>query len=66
MHGYHQRYLRVDVTDGTARSLPLEESVLRRFLGGSGLGTWLLHQEAPVGCGPLSPESPLIFCFSPL
>jgi aldehyde:ferredoxin oxidoreductase len=64
--GYHGRYLRIDVTCGRAEAIPLGEPVLRRFIGGVGLGTWLLHREAPTGVDPLTPESPLIFCFSPL
>jgi aldehyde:ferredoxin oxidoreductase len=66
MGGYHGRYLRIDAGSGTATWLPLPEDVLRRFLGGVGLGAWLLHREAPPGVGPLAPEAPLIFCFSPL
>src|SRR5438067_11360098 len=66
MHGYHGCYLRIDVGSGTSQRVPLLESVLRRFLGGAGLGTWLLHREGPPGADPLAPESPLVFCFSPL
>ena len=47
MFGYHGRYLRIDLTRGTADEVPLAEEVLRRFLGGVGLATWLLHREAP-------------------
>ena len=46
--------------------MPLEEAVLRRFLGGVGLAAWLLHREAPKGVDPLAPAAPLIFAFSPL
>jgi aldehyde:ferredoxin oxidoreductase len=66
MFGYHGRYLRVDLTAGAAAWAPLPEHVLRRFLGGVGLGTYLLHREAPAGVDPLSAEAPLVFCFSPL
>src|SRR5438105_8809384 len=66
MHGYHGCYLRIDVGSGTSQRVPLLESVLRRFIGGAGLGTWLLYREAPPGVDPLAPEAPLIFCFSPL
>jgi aldehyde:ferredoxin oxidoreductase len=66
MFGYHGRYLRIDVTDGSARWVPLPEAVLRRFIGGVGLGTWLMHREAPARVDPLAPEAPLAFCFSPL
>lgn len=66
MHGFHGHYLRIDLTDGTSQRLPLPETVLRRFLGGSGLGVWLLTREAPAGVDPLAPEAPLVFAFSPL
>src|SRR5216684_1400994 len=66
MFGYHGRYLRIDLTTGNSQWKPLAEDVLRRFLGGVGLATYLLHREAPAGVDPLAPESPLIFCLSPL
>ncbi|HKA07300.1 MAG TPA: aldehyde ferredoxin oxidoreductase family protein [Gemmataceae bacterium] len=66
MFGYHGRYLRIDVSTGRAEFIPLPDGVLRRFLGGVGLGTWLLHGEAARGVDPLAPCSPLIFAFSPL
>jgi aldehyde:ferredoxin oxidoreductase len=66
MFGYHGRYLRVDLSSGTAAWRPLPESVLRRFIGGVGLAAWLLHREAPAGVDPFAPEAPLVFCFSPL
>ena len=49
MFGYHGRYLRVDLTTGASCWMTLPEHVLRRFLGGVGLATWLMHREAPVG-----------------
>src|SRR5215475_9573749 len=64
--GYFGQALVVDVTDGTAATLPLPENVLRAYLGGAGLGTWLLHRLGPPGADPLSPEAVLAFVFSPL
>src|SRR5438874_10180166 len=66
MFGYHGRYLRIDVSTGSATWVPLPEDVLRRFLGGVGLATYLLHRESPAGVDPLSAEAPLIFSLSPL
>lgn len=66
MFGYHGRYLRVDLTDGSASWVPLPEDVLRRYLGGVGLGVYLLHREAPAGVDPYAPAAPLIFSLSPL
>lgn len=64
--GFHGAYLRIDLTTGQRDRISLAPSLLRRVLGGVGLGTWLLHHEAPVGVDPLAPEAPLIFSFSPL
>ena len=66
--GYFGRALVVDVGDRAAVSapLPLDDAVLRAYLGGVGLGTWLLHRLAPPGVDPLAPDAPLAFVFSPL
>jgi aldehyde:ferredoxin oxidoreductase len=64
--GYFGRALVVDVTSGTSRSQPLPDGVLRRYIGGSGLGTWLLYQLGTPGADPLGPAAPLAFVFSPL
>jgi aldehyde:ferredoxin oxidoreductase len=66
MFGHHGRYLRIDLTRGTSEAVPLPEAVLRRFLGGVGLGTYLLLREGPPGIDALAPEAPLIFSLSPL
>ena len=42
-----------------ASRIELSEHVLRSYLGGVGLGTWLLHELSPAGVDPLAPEAPL-------
>ncbi len=64
--GYFGRTLVVDASDGSARAISLPETVLRAYVGGAGLGAWLLHHLAPAGADPLEPGSPLAFVFSPL
>jgi aldehyde:ferredoxin oxidoreductase len=64
--GYFGQALVVDVTDGTSETLPLTGEILRAYLGGAGLGTWLLHRLGPPGVDPLGPGAPLAFVFSPL
>jgi aldehyde:ferredoxin oxidoreductase len=64
--GYFGRVLVVDATSGTSRVGPLPDSVLRDYIGGSGLGTWLLYQLGTPGADPLGPAAPLAFVFSPL
>jgi aldehyde:ferredoxin oxidoreductase len=64
--GYHGSYLRVDVSSGTGKRVPIDESVLRQYIGGSGLGVKLLMDEGAAGMDPLAAQAPLVFAFSPL
>ncbi len=64
--GYHGRYLRIDLSTETYETLAIPAEVLRAFIGGSGLGTWILHRESEDHQDPLSPAAPLVFAFSPL
>jgi aldehyde:ferredoxin oxidoreductase len=64
--GYHGRYLRIDVSSGMGEYVPLDDALLRQFIGGSGLGVRLLLDEGAGQMDPLAPEAPLIFTFSPL
>ena len=65
-HGYHGAYLRIDVSQGVVERVPLDEALLRQYIGGSGLGVRLLLDAGAAGMDPLSPEAPLVFAFSPL
>jgi len=65
-YGYNGRALIVDIGLRESRHAPLDESVLRRFIGGAGLGAYLLYKHCPPGVEPLAPENPLIFVCSPL
>src|SRR5688572_20250320 len=77
LYGLHGAYLRIDVTrlhadarrcgeaDGVDR-VPLDETTLRDFLGGSGLGVRLLLEAGTAHLDPLDPAAPLVFAFSPL
>ena len=64
--GYHGRYLRIDVSTGASEYMPLSDTVLRQYLGGSGLGVKLLLDDGAAIMDPLAPEAPLVFAFSPL
>jgi len=66
LFGYHGSYLRIDVSNGTVDYVPVAETVLRQFIGGSGLGVKLLLDEGAAILDPLAPEAPLVFAFSPL
>ena len=66
MYGFHGRLLQIDLTSRSRRWVALEETRLRAFLGGIGLGTSLLYDLAPAGVEPFSPANPLIFTTAPL
>ena len=66
MYGFHGRVLQIDLTSGKSSWRELEESRLRAFLGGLGLGTSLLYDYAPQGVEPFAPDNPLIFTSAPL
>src|SRR5207249_1860334 len=66
MHGFHGRLLHVDLSTGQSVWHDLEQSRLRAFLGGIGLGTSLLYDFAPPGVEPFAPANPLIFTSAPL
>lgn len=64
--GYHAHSLHVNLTEEAGSFERIEENVLRRFIGGSGLGVALLLHSNAAEADPLSPDSSLVFTFSPL
>jgi aldehyde:ferredoxin oxidoreductase len=66
MYGYHGGWLQIDLASGAAERQPFAERVLRQFLGGSGLGAWLMWEYGAAAVDPLAPQAPVAFVFSPL
>ena len=56
----------MDLTTQTVFRERLPESVLRSFIGGTGLAAYLLYRHCPPSADPLGPDNPLIFACSPL
>jgi aldehyde:ferredoxin oxidoreductase len=59
-YGTHGRALVVDLSTRASRVEEIEESVYRRFLGGYGLGAYLMWKHFPAGADALAPEA----CFA--
>ena len=66
MYGYHGKAMLVDLTAHSVSKVDIPEDALRRFIGGTGLGAYLLYKYCPQNVDPLSPANPLIFVTSPL
>ncbi|MBV9121065.1 MAG: aldehyde ferredoxin oxidoreductase family protein [Chloroflexi bacterium] len=66
MYGYHGRLLLIDLSTQSWSEESIDAQVLRDFVGGTGLATYLLYRFCPAGIEPLSPANPLLFVNSPL
>ena len=60
------RSLSIDLTTGSNVIGTINNDVFQKYLGGSGLGAYLLYSELSADLDPLSPEAPLAFVTGPL
>ncbi|MDL1969659.1 MAG: aldehyde ferredoxin oxidoreductase family protein [Candidatus Desulfofervidaceae bacterium] len=66
MAGYTGTLLRVDLSNGEAKKETLDLEIAKKFIGGRGLGSYLLAKEIDPTVDPLSPENKLILATGPL
>src|SRR5215510_13450943 len=59
-YGTHGKVLFVDLATKSHRVETIDETVYRDYLGGYGLGAWLMWKHFPAGTDPLAPEA----CFA--
>ena len=65
-HGYANQILTIDVTSRSIATPALDPEVKKYFLGGRGLGLYLLHQAITAKTQASDPENPLILANGPL
>jgi len=65
-HGYANTILTVDLKTGEIKASPLETRIRDYFIGGRGLGLYLLHKRVDSQTTADSPQNPLIFSPGPL
>ncbi len=66
MYGYAGKILLVDLTSENIETIPIEEELARKYLGGVGLNTKLLFKHMRKGIDPLGPDNVLLFGTGPL
>ncbi len=66
MYGWMGKILRVDLTKGECSQEPLDSKVIKEYIGGRGLGVYLLNQEGDPNVDPLAPDNPMIWASGPL
>jgi aldehyde:ferredoxin oxidoreductase len=66
MYGWIGTILRINLTAGSTTKETLDPSLAHSFLGGRGLGTYIMSRETDPTVDPLSPANLLIFAAGPL
>ncbi len=64
--GYTGKLLRVDLSSRGIKVQGLEEDLLRKYIGGSGVGAKILYDGTGPETDPLGPDNLLIFMTGPL
>ncbi|GAW93033.1 aldehyde ferredoxin oxidoreductase N-terminal domain-containing protein, partial [Calderihabitans maritimus] len=65
MRGFYGKLLRVNLSGQDYRVEDIPAEILERFLGGKGLGSYLLFKNVRPETDPLSPDNCLIFTTGP-
>ncbi len=66
MKGFHNKILKIDLTKKNYSIETIEDDILKTYLGGKGLASYLLYTLNPPGIDPLAPENCLIFATGPV
>lgn len=65
MFGYHQKFVRVDLTNRKVVVENLDGNLLRKYMGGVGIEAKILYEETGIETAPLSPENILMAVTGP-
>ncbi|MHA2140732.1 MAG: aldehyde ferredoxin oxidoreductase family protein [Candidatus Thorarchaeota archaeon] len=66
MLGWNGKILWIDLTNKESREENVDLSIYEKFIGGKGLGAYLLYRELEAAVDPLSPENVILFMTGPL
>lgn len=66
MENVFGKILKLDLSTKTAEVLKLDEDIYRKYLGGRGLGSWILYNQLKGGINPLEPTNWILFLVGPV
>ena len=66
MAGYCQKILRINLSTGAVNTEALDLTTAKKFIGGRGLGSYILSEEVDPGIDPCSADNKIIFAAGPL
>ncbi len=61
MHGYRGKILRINLSSGEVRWEDLDPRIINNFVGGKGLGYYLIYHEVPPSTNVFSEENKILF-----
>jgi len=64
--GYTGKFLRVDMSEGKLSDEVFDEATLRKYLGGTGIGSKILYEEVPPDADWSDPVNRVTICSGPL
>ncbi|RKX80508.1 MAG: aldehyde:ferredoxin oxidoreductase [Spirochaetes bacterium] len=65
MKGVFGKILNINLTSKIIEEENIPDDIYRNYLGGKGLGAYLLLKKNPAGVNPLSPDNNIIFAVGP-
>ena len=61
MKGYNNRIVRINLSRGEVKYVKIGNDILKKFIGGKGLGYYLVYKEVPPGTNAFDPSNKIIF-----
>ncbi|PWI47892.1 hypothetical protein CEE45_09620 [Candidatus Heimdallarchaeota archaeon B3_Heim] len=65
-NGFHNRMVRINLSTNQIKTETLPVNAVKNFMGGKGLGAFILTNELDSGIDPLGPENKIIVTTGPL
>lgn len=66
IYGWSGQLLRVNLTEKKSTVEEIDKNLLEDYIGGRGLGAWILSQEVAPETNPLEEENKMVFAVGPL
>lgn len=66
MKGFFHKVLIIDLANKKYHAEPIPDEVFENYLGGKGLGVYLLLKRCRPGTDPFSPENPFVIALGPI
>ena len=66
IESYTNKLLIIDLSSGSIKTLPVDDTFKQDFIGGKGFGAKILYDKVPPGTDPLGKDNHLMFMTGPL